>query len=263
LRRILIVLGLLVAVVLAVAIYLVVNIDSVVQSRIERTGTRVAGVPVTVGAVEISLSSGTATVTDLSIANPPGFSEQPAIHFGQISASVNVATGVITRVLAARPLIRVEGAPERTNIDVLRGKADTAKSTGQASGTGQSGSGESGDTTAESTGQSGASGQDDDEESSDTYEIRLIEIEQAALLVDLEGLDSPTQLDVERFAFTDLQGTRSVITRQLLDQLTVAIMDAVRERLLEIAGEALRSELESRADELEAKARERLKDLFD
>lgn len=256
-RKILLAVAIVLAVLLAIAVYYVINVDSVVHSRIERTGSRIAGVPVTVGSVDISLARGTATITDLTIANPPGFSEAPAIHFDEISATVKVVSGVITRVYAGQPSIRVEGTPDRTNIDVLRGNAAP-----EPAPDGESSGSTAGTTTQPTTGERAGEADAGEDEPSSTYVIERIEISQANAVVELEGMDEPESLDIEELVFTELSGTRSQITRQILRQLTDDIMAAVERRVLEAAAGAAREELEQRADELEEKARSKLEELL-
>jgi hypothetical protein len=264
LRKVLIIIGLLLAVVLAIAVYVVTNIDMVVKSRIERTASRIAQVPVTVGSVDISLARGTATLTDLVVANPPGFSDGPAMRFDEISATVQITSGTITKISAISPFIRVEGPAGRTNIDVIRGNASPPGSGGAGGGGGsQNGTAATG----ESSGSTGADGQDTDRAETDdgtsrVYSIELVEIEQASAEVALDNMDAPVELTLERLVLRDLNGTRSQITRQILEQLTEKIMTSVRKRLTEVAGEALRSELELRARDLEEKARAKLRELL-
>lgn len=269
-RKFLIAIAGLVVVLAAVAVYFVVNIDMVVKSRIERTGSRIAQVPVTVGSVDISLASRTATLTDLVIANPPGFSEQPAIRLGSITATIDVGDGSITSVRATEPSIRVEGPAKRTNIDVLRGNAKaSAEPVGQdgTSGGGAAGSAGSGDTQPTSgpsgDGESAEKGGEDEENSSATYVIHAIEIERPRASVHLDGMDEAVALDMERLEFRDLAGTRSDIARQLLDQLTADIKREVRARMGEVAAEAIRAELEMRSEELKGRARDALNRLLE
>ncbi len=259
-RKILIILGIALAVLLAVAAYLVMNIDSVVHSRIERTGSRIAGVPVTVGSVEISLARGSATITDLAMANPPGFSEHPAIAFDEIRASIRL-NGDVTLVHAGGPSIRVEGSAQRTNIDVLRGNVAPAEESAGGAQTETGGADAGGGQAGGSGGESGAEAGED--EPSRNYVIERIEIVNASAHIDLDELDQPQDLVLDELVFTNLSGSRSDITRQLLRQLTAAINQAVRGRLREAAAEAVRAELNERSGELKERARNELKKLFD
>jgi len=273
-RKFLIAIAGLVVVLAAVAVYFVVNIDMVVKSRIERTGSRIAQVAVTVGSVDISLASRTATLTDLVIANPPGFSEQPAIRLGGITATIDVGDGSITSVRVTEPTIRVEGPAKRTNIDVLRGNAKASAEPvgeygtsvgGSAGGAAvRTGSGDTQPTSGSSRDdESTEKGGEDEEDSSATYVIHAIEIERPRASVHLDGMDEAVALDLERLEFRDLAGTRSDIARQLLDQLTADIKREVRARMGEVAAEAIRTELEMRSEELKGRARDALNRLLE
>lgn len=261
-RKFLIAVGLVLALLVIAGIYLVVNLDTMVAERIERAGTAVAKVPVTVDSVDISLLDGTATVTNLLIANPPGFSDSPAIRFDELSASIDVFDRVVTRLSAVAPRIRVEGPAGKTNIDVL-GMTVAPRRAPQVAGEEQTeDDAPRGDVAGDdSTGETKTQEAGDSDQAE--YEIRVFEIRNIAAVVDLEEMKSPVELAIDELVFTDLHGTRNAITRQLLDQLTAKIMAAVRARLAEVATEAAKAEIERRAQELEEKAREKLKSLFD
>src|SRR5690606_6245604 len=199
------------------------------------------------------------------IANPPGFSAQPAIRLGSITATIDVGDGSITSVRATEPSIRVEGPAKRTNIDVLRGNARA--SAGPASGAGGSAGGAAagagGSDTQPTSGPSGdgesaEKGDEDEEDSSATYVIHAIEIERPRASVHLDGMDEAVALDMERLEFRDLAGTRSEIARQHPAQLTPDIKREVRARRGEVAAAAIRTELEMRSEERNARARDAL-----
>jgi hypothetical protein len=125
-RKIIIGVSVLLAVIVGGIFYLFSSLDSIVKTAIERVGTRVTGVKVSVGAVAIRLSEGKATVTGLSIANPPGFSANPAIKLGEIgvildTASLNRTPFIIKDITIASPAVALELAPSGTsNLDALR-----------------------------------------------------------------------------------------------------------------------------------------------
>ena len=215
-RKILIVLGILIGLVLAIAVYVVTNIVMTVKSRIERTGSRIAKVPVTVGEVDISVSRGTATIRDLVVANPPGFSDEPAMRFGEISALVEITSGTIGNITVTRPHIRVEGPARRTNLDVLRGNAaspngEAGSGGGAGSRTDASGGGASDDA------QGDAASQDvEEQEARRIYTIERLEIDQASVQVALDTMDAPVELTLDNLVLRNLEGTRSQVARQIL-----------------------------------------------
>jgi len=135
-RKLIIGASVLLAVIVGGLFYLFSSIDGIVKTVIERVGTQVTGVKVSVGSVAIRLSEGKAAIKGLTVANPPGFSANPAIKFGEVSvtldtASLNRNPIVISDILVANPAVALEVSPTSgSNLDVLRRNisgADQAK----------------------------------------------------------------------------------------------------------------------------------------
>lgn len=124
-RKLLIIGGVVLTVIIGGAVYLFSSLDGIVKKIIEDVGTQVAGVKVSVGGVKISLSEGKASITGLSIANPPGFSSDPAIKLGEISVALD--TGSVTKnpiivkdVLVGGPAIAYELGSGGSNLDAIQ-----------------------------------------------------------------------------------------------------------------------------------------------
>lgn len=135
-RKLIIGASVLLAVILGGVFYLFSSIDDIVKTVIERVGTQVTGVKVSVGSVAIRLSEGKAAIKGLTVANPPGYSANPAIKFGEIAvtldtASLNSNPIVIKEILVASPGVALEVLPTgASNLDTLRHNiagADQAK----------------------------------------------------------------------------------------------------------------------------------------
>lgn len=136
-RKLLIIGGAVVAVVIGAAVFLFSSLDGIVKTIIEDVGTKVAGVKVSVGGVKISLSDGKATITGLSVANPPGFSSDPAFRLGEVSVMLDTGSLsknpiVVKDVLVGAPAVSYEIASGGSNLDVIQKniKAFTAKQGG-------------------------------------------------------------------------------------------------------------------------------------
>ena len=124
-RKLLIAGGVVLTVIIGGAVYLFSSLDSIVKKIIEDVGTQVAGVKVSVGGVKISLSEGKASITGLSVANPPGFSSDPAIKLGEISValdtgSLNKNPIVVKDILVASPAVSYELASGGSNLDAIQ-----------------------------------------------------------------------------------------------------------------------------------------------
>ena len=124
-RKLLIIGGVVLTVIIGGAVYLFSSLDSIVKKVIEDVGTQVTGVKVSVGGVKISLSEGKASITGLSVANPPGFSSDPAIKLGEISValdtgSLNKNPIVVKDVLIGAPAIAYELGSGGSNLDAIQ-----------------------------------------------------------------------------------------------------------------------------------------------
>jgi hypothetical protein len=88
---------------------------------------------VQVGSVDVSLRNGTATVRDLTVANPPGFNAPYAFELGEITVHIavdSVASDplVIREIRIAAPRVTCElDASGMSNIEVLRRAVERAE----------------------------------------------------------------------------------------------------------------------------------------
>lgn len=122
--------ALLIVLVAAVAYYLTTNLNPLVESAIEKYGSQITGVAVTVDSVDISLKYGAGSIRGLRVANPPGFEGAPAFELGEIKVDIDLATlgqaaTTINEILIEAPKINViANNKAQTNIDVIRQNAE-------------------------------------------------------------------------------------------------------------------------------------------
>lgn len=121
--------GLLVVVLLIGAgmFYLVSNLDSIVKRGIESAGTEAVGTNVRVDTVAIDLTTGSATLTGFSIANPEGFSNQDMVRFDELSVAIDLGSLRsdvirITSIRSVNPYVLYELQGTQSNIDVVRAR---------------------------------------------------------------------------------------------------------------------------------------------
>ncbi len=115
---------LLVAAVAGSGYYLIQNLDGIVKNMIEEVGTEVTNTRVQVREVKVSLSEGKATLSGLTVANPPGFSSEPLFTLDQISVTIDIAslTGpvyLIDDISVAGVHVLAEQKGPTTNIQKL------------------------------------------------------------------------------------------------------------------------------------------------
>ena len=91
-KKILAILGGVVLVVVVAVFLLIGNIDSILKGQIEKVGSELTGVPVTVGGVSLSLTDGSGEITGLTIANPPGYSNNPAFSLGTLKLGIDIGS---------------------------------------------------------------------------------------------------------------------------------------------------------------------------
>ncbi|MEQ8371207.1 MAG: hypothetical protein RIE31_02630 [Alphaproteobacteria bacterium] len=138
--------GALIVVVVVAGIFLVANLDSVVKRVIEEAGSRMAGAPVRVESVSISLESGSGRLDGLTIGNPPGFSDAIAFSARTVSLSLDITSlrgspVVVREILIDQPAARYEFQGQSSNFSTLaqnaRDHAGGGESAGADAGSGQ------------------------------------------------------------------------------------------------------------------------------
>ncbi len=102
--------------------------DTLVQKGIEKGGETALGVSTRVGSIDISLTGGEATMNQLTIANPPGFSAQQFLELGQANIAVSLNsllsdTVTIPRIAISGILVNLEQKGGRNNVNPLLERA--------------------------------------------------------------------------------------------------------------------------------------------
>jgi hypothetical protein len=115
-------------------VFLISNLDSIVKRAIETVGSDVAGVPVSVGSVEISLQESRGAINGLRIANPPGFGGGDAVELGTVALDLDVknSTGelvVIKSILVDGTQVNVVQNVGGSNLKVLQDKLSSDSDT--------------------------------------------------------------------------------------------------------------------------------------
>lgn len=100
------------------------TIDSIVKSNIESVGTQMAGTPVTVDDVSISVFSGEGSLTGFRIANPDGYSSDYAVVIDDFHIELDIFSlwsdvPVIREIRILNPSIYVEQQLPDNNLMAL------------------------------------------------------------------------------------------------------------------------------------------------
>ncbi|HEY3486506.1 MAG TPA: hypothetical protein VGL10_00435 [Gammaproteobacteria bacterium] len=105
--------------------YILTNLDSLVKMAIEKYGSEATQTAVRVDKVRIKLKEGSASISGLTIANPPGFDAPHAFSLGDISVGIDIDSLtkdviVIREIGIEAPEIFFEvNADRKANLDVL------------------------------------------------------------------------------------------------------------------------------------------------
>ncbi len=136
-----VVIGVVFVLILAVAgagVYLLQNLDGIVKNLIEQIGTETVGQKVSVADVKVKLTEGSATVSGLTVANPPGFSNEPVFTLGNIKVAID--TGSVTGPVYVINEITVDGVSvlaeqkgTSTNVQALLDGMPEATASGEGS----------------------------------------------------------------------------------------------------------------------------------
>jgi hypothetical protein len=99
-KKILSILGGIVLVIIVAVVLLLGSLDSIIKSQIETVGTELTGVTVTVDDVNIDLTDGAGEITGLTVANPDGYSSNPAFRLGTLKLGIDIGS-----LVKAQPII--------------------------------------------------------------------------------------------------------------------------------------------------------------
>lgn len=129
--------GLIIIVTVAGLIYL----GPIVKVGIERFGPQITKVPVKVDGVNISVLSGSATITGLIVGNPPGYNNPNAIEMGTMSISLDPFSVTSNKIIihsvhVESPVITFEGGLSGNNLSKLLKNVNSSAQNPNAPGNG-------------------------------------------------------------------------------------------------------------------------------
>jgi hypothetical protein len=128
----------LIVVIVAAVVFLFTGLGGVVKAAIEKAGSEVTQVKVTLNNAEVTPTEGRAALHGLVIGNPVGFQTDSAFKMGLISVTLDTATVtqdpiVIKEVVIADPEVIYELGAQGSNIDVIRNNVERFGSGGKTS----------------------------------------------------------------------------------------------------------------------------------
>lgn len=109
------------------------SIDEMVESGLENTASKALNTSVDVHEVSLSLIDGSGTISGITIHNPEGFSDNPALKLQQISIKVKITslfsdTVMVDHVQVETPELYFEQQSDENNFDALTKNTDRSTS---------------------------------------------------------------------------------------------------------------------------------------
>jgi hypothetical protein len=226
-KKIIIVLLLLALLIAAGAWYFVsFRMDNLIEARIEQAGSQSFGSRVTVGEVKTRIRDGSLEISNITVANPPGFSNSNAFSLNHIEAAVDYGSRDIKRLVVDSPEILIEEVGGTTNFAQMLDELDRMESS------------------------AGETGKEEP-----VIVIRHFRMNESRAGFDSATFDRHTTVEVDAVEMNDLRGTPTEIARII-----------AREVLNEVAAEASKEVLKAQAgekyEEVEKKVGDALKDLL-
>ncbi len=127
-KRFLLIGGVLLAVIVAGAVYFMSNIGALIKAAVETYGTEALQAKVALASAEVSVSTGQGQLKGLTIGNPKGFNTPTAMKLGEIKVTLDPARTTkeviaIKEILIAKPAVTYEMASGGSNFDALQKNA--------------------------------------------------------------------------------------------------------------------------------------------
>ncbi len=206
------------------------RMDSMIEERIETLGSVSLGSAVSVGEVTTSIKDGSLNISNVTVANPPGFKNSNALSLNGIEAAVDYGSLDIRRLVIESPEIVIEEMGGETNFSMMMAALE------------QEGSG-----TAPPPVTGG--------KPEPVIVIRHFRMNGSRAAFESESLDRYTDLKIDAIEMTDLKGTPTELSRVIAARI-------LKEISREAATEILKAQTKKKFKDTKVKVREKLKDLL-
>ena len=128
-KKIVYVLGAIIVLVVAVAIYVFVFAGDLIKTAVERVGSDATQAEVTLSKVDLDMFQGTGGMQGLIVGNPKGFKTPSAFELGEISLQIDKETVgqnpvVIKSIAITGPIVTYEKGDSTSNVDAIKGLAN-------------------------------------------------------------------------------------------------------------------------------------------
>jgi hypothetical protein len=199
------------------------KMDATIEKTIEKHASASLGTQVSVGSVKSDIKAGSLSISNITIANPPGYKNKNAFSLNDIEAAVDYANFDIKRIVINNPEIVIEEKGGKTNFDQILAAISQDGSSSEADA--------EPDQAAEA-------------EEEQIYVIRNFRMNESRASFESESFDRYSNLEVDAIEIRDIKGTRSEVSKIIASEV---ISEITKEAATEI---------------LKAKASDKISDIF-
>ena len=207
------------------------RMDAMIEKQIEIVGAGSLGTRVSVGSVKTSIKDGTLTISEVTVANPPGFKNATAFSLNGIEAAVDYSNLEIRRVTIENPEIVIEELGGETNFSKMMAELKQASSK-----------------SAETTVPAG-------DKKEPVIVIHHFRMNESRAAFESESLDSYANIKIDAVELNEIRGTPTEVAHQIAGKI-------LKEITQEAAVELLKAQAKKHLGDAEITVSKKLKDLL-
>ena len=201
------------------------RMDSMVASNIESRASASLGTQVTVGTVKTDIKGGSLTISNITIANPPGFRNKNAFSLNDIEAAIDYSNYDIKRLVIDNPEIVIEELGGETNFSRIKAGIESQ--------------GAESESESESESDPAADGKEEP-----IFVIHHFRMNDSRASFESESLDQYSNLKIDAIELSNIKGTPSELSKIIFNKI---INEVAKEAAIEL---------------LKAKASEKIDSIF-
>ena len=202
------------------------RLDGMIEQQIEEIGSRSFGSRVSVGAVKTDIRNGSLQISEITVANPPGFRNPNAFSLNNIEAAVDYASRDIRRLVIERPEIVIEEMGGETNFSKMLEELES-----QDSGSAEPGGDEP------------------------VIFVRHFRMNESRAAFESKSLDRYTDVEVDAVELNDIRGTPTEVAK-------VIAAEVLKEVVSEAATELLKAQARKQFEDVEEKVSDKLRGIL-
>lgn len=211
-KVLMVILGVLLVVGLLAWYFVSFRLDGVIKAQIEEVGGRTLGTSVSVGSLNTDLKGGALTISDITVANPPGYKNENAFVLRGIEAVLDYQTLEVKRIIIDKPEIVIEEKAGQTNFTELMSGMESSPEPEEAAG----------------------------DEPQPTLVIHHFRMNESRAAFESESLEHFSELEIDAVEVKNVKGTPAevtdVIAKEVVDEI---VSEAAKELLKAKASEKI------------------------